>query len=198
MKLHIGNGSIYLTDGFVNIDIPSDNVFLASERPDLVEKYSTTSDDYYSCHKDKTKEKLAQGPTIKETVTDRYGYLESLPVKNDSVDLILLIQTLEHFSMIELKKLVLPEIKRVMKIGGKIQISTPDYEESAKQLAETKNMFYARHIFGPRNYDRGYHTALRREDIVKLFNEFGFKEMIPCSEFIKHNYPVHLFEFIKI
>ena len=47
LKLHVGCGTVYL-EGYVNLDVPvAGYSFLASERPDLVEKNRTSVERYY-------------------------------------------------------------------------------------------------------------------------------------------------------
>ena len=46
-RLHLGSGTVYLT-GYVNIDLPTDMTFLASEHRERVEAYRTTEDAYYA------------------------------------------------------------------------------------------------------------------------------------------------------
>ena len=47
LKLHVGCGTVYL-DGYVNLDVEVPGYsFLATERPDLLERNRTTVDRYY-------------------------------------------------------------------------------------------------------------------------------------------------------
>lgn len=194
--VHCGNGSVYLVPGIINMDIPSDSCYLSKDRPDLIAKYCTTIDRYYGKHQDKTIKVLRKGPVIKETVTDVYGYFEKLPFKSNSVDELISVQVIEHFSYLELKNQILPEINRVLKKDGLVRISIPDFERSIELYAETKDKFFVRHIFGPRNSDRGFHIPFRKEDIINLFKNSNFKYIGPDKE-IKHDYPAITFQFTK-
>ena len=55
-----------------------------------------------------------------------------LPFEDSSVDEIRSDSLIEHLTFIE-EKIFFYEIKRVIKIGGKLEISTPDFEMAVKQ-----------------------------------------------------------------
>lgn len=55
-----------------------------------------------------------------------------LPFEDSSVDEIRSDSLIEHLTFIE-EKIFFNEIKRVIKIGGKLEISTPDFEMAVKQ-----------------------------------------------------------------
>ena len=50
LRIHVGSGTVLLRPDWVNVDLPTDRCFLASERPDLVEAYATTEQHYYARH----------------------------------------------------------------------------------------------------------------------------------------------------
>jgi len=183
-KLHIGNGTIYLT-GFINVDLPSSHCFLAHERPDLVEEYRTDADNYYGRHRRDIND-FRKGPEQKQTVCDRYGSFHFMPVHDNSVDQILSRQVIEHLSVAELRD-SLREAQRVLIPGGIFRFSVPDFLESMKQYAASKDPFYIRHFEGPKKDDHGFHTCYSRNDLVKIMQESGFEYVRDDSN--PHVYP---------
>ncbi len=193
MKLHVGSGSIYL-NGWVNIDLPFPNVFLASERPDLVERLITDESDYYGRHESKTVETL-RAPIMQEMVCDRYGSFEFLPVPPASVSELLSRQCFEHLSIAE-AHVALSRINAVMKPGGILRLDVPDHDDALRKLRETGDAFYARHLMGPRNGDRGFHMmSYQRQSLRMLVEEHGFV-FVEEEENI-HFYPAFCLRFAK-
>jgi hypothetical protein len=97
MKIHIGCGTVYLKD-YVNVDLPCEFCFLAQDRPDLVEKYITTGDDYYGRHGAKSIDDLRKGARVQDYVCDRYGSFFFIPAADKTVDEILSRSVWEHLS----------------------------------------------------------------------------------------------------
>lgn len=192
MRLHVGAGSIYLRE-WVNVDLPFPNIFLASERPDLVEALSTDDTDYYGRHSGKTVETLRK-PINQEMVCDRYGSFDFLPVPPKSVDHLLSVECFEHLSISEAHA-ALERVKVVMKAGGILRLDVPDHDETLRLLRETGDAFYARHLMGPRNNDRGFHMmSYGRESLSRLVESHGFSFEAEDHS-IKHVYPAFCLRF---
>lgn len=194
--LHIGCGTVYLK-GWVNIDIPSDNCFLAPERPDLVAKLETTAGHYYARHQNETFEKFRAGPRNNETVCDRYGSFTNIPARSDSAIKIASVQVFEHLSIEEAQK-ALKECWRVLKYGGRLLIDIPDTEESIRLYGRTQDEFYIRHISGPKQRGAwGFHVmAYSREELINLAESFGFRFVEEDPNI--HSYPAIALVFKKI
>jgi len=174
---------VYLR-GWVNVDLPFPNVFLAPDRPDLVDALITGESDYYGRHKDKTIETL-RAPILQEMVCDRYGSFDFLPAPPRSVDELLSRQCFEHLSIAEAHQ-ALERIKAVLKPGGILRLDVPDHDETLRLLRETGDEFYSRHLMGPRSgTDRGFHMmSYRRSDLRQLVEGHGLfsdgeESMIP-------------------
>lgn len=190
MRVHVGSGSIYLT-GWVNVDLPFPNVFLASDRPDLVEQWGTSAENYYGRHQDKTIETLRSGAINQEYVCDRYGSFSFLPVAEGSVDEILSRQAFEHISCFEAKA-ALGVMREALKIGGLLTIDVPDHVETMRLLLETHDPFYIRHLMGPRRGQRGVHMQSYSFDGLKdLVESHGFK-------FVATQPNIHLYPSISL
>ncbi len=173
MRLHVGNGSIFLRN-WLNVDLPLPHVFLASERPDLVEKFVTSDADYYSRHEDKDASSLRAGPVTKETVCDVYGSFGFLPARTGTVAQLWSVQVFEHLDRHEARQAI-GECGRVLKSGGLLQLDVPDPDETMRQYLETKDEFYVRHLFGPRRNVYGFHTHYTRAMLKELVEEGPFE-----------------------
>lgn len=197
MNLHVGCGTVYLSD-WVNIDIPSEDCYLASERPDLVERYITTVTNYYGRHVDKDFKKLRAGPQKTETVCDRYGNFLNLPARENSVKHILSCQVFEHLSINE-ALIALKECWRCLEYGGMLTIDIPDTEESIRLYGQTQDEFYIRHIVGPKQRGGwGFHVmAYSKEDLINLLEANGFKFICTKNDII-HSYPAICLMFQKV
>lgn len=194
VRLHIGCGTVYLTD-WINVDLPSPNCFLASERPDLVERYRATADDYYARHK-KTIADLRKGPLDQSYVCDRYGSYNFLPVVPGTVDEMLARHSFEHLSITEARS-ALVNLNTVMKLGGELVLDVPDHEETLRLYRETGDEFYVRHLLGPRRNDYGYHCmSFTPERLTTLVQEYGFE--FKQSEPNIHIYPAICLRFVKL
>ncbi len=169
-KLHIGCGTIYIKD-YINVDLPSKNCFLAVDRPDLVAQFQTTEDAYYGRHKKTIAD--FQGPITRSTVCDRYGSFHFIPAHDNSITDILSRQVIEHLSVSELRE-GLKEANRVLIPNGLFRFSVPDFLETMKQYAITKDSFYIRHFEGPKKDDHGWHTCYSKTDLITILEESGF------------------------
>lgn len=190
MKVHVGASTIYL-DGYVNVDLPP--TALAVDHPELAEAWSTTEDNYYGRHQDKTIDVLRRGPADQLAVCDVHGSFQSLPFDDSSVDEILSRQAFEHMSITEARA-GLREMRRVLKVGGILRLDVPDYLETLVKWYETKDAFYLRHLLGNRNGDYGYHVmGYDREGLKRLVTEHGF-EFVEEEQNI-HHYPAMCLRF---
>ncbi len=172
MKLHVGAGAIYLRD-WVNVDLPLPSIFLAKQRPDLVERFETLETDYYGRHQDKTPEALRSGALTQETVCDVYGSFGFLPVQPNTVSEILSRQVFEHLDRAQAKA-ALHELQRVLIHGGILRLDIPDPDETLRQYGKTQDEFYIRHLFGPRLTEYGFHTHYTRNLLKQLLADCGF------------------------
>lgn len=194
MKLHIGSGSVYLR-GYVNVDVQAPKTFLASDRPDLVERLATTDDDYYARHKDKDQDALRDGPLNQEYVCDVFGSFADLPVSYWCVDEVLSRHCFEHLSITEARA-ALSSLDAAMKVNAVLRIDVPDHEETLKLLRETGDEFYVRHLLGPRRDERGFHMmSYTRASLIALVEEYGFR--FDAEEPNIHFYPAFCLRFVK-
>lgn len=175
MKVHLASGTIYLTDGYLNVDLPRPRVWLATERPDLVARYSATSDDYYGRHRDH--DALASfraGPEQTEYLADAYGAWCCIPARDGSVAELLARQSFEHLALAD-AHLALDEARRVLDKDGVLRLSVPDHDATLKAFIATSDLVFLRHLLGPRNSPEGYHLmSYTRERLDKLVQVHGF------------------------
>ncbi len=194
VRVHIGVGAVYLR-GWFNIDVKAEKTFLAHDRPDLVERWATTDENYYAKHGDKTIETLAPGPLDQEYVCDEYGDFLNLPVAVGAASEVLARHAFEHLSIREARA-ALEMMDTIMKPGAILRLDVPDHEETLRLWHETGNQFYVRHLLGPRRDERGFHMmSYTRESLRKLVEEHGFT--FQYEEPNIHFYPAFCLRFIK-
>lgn len=192
MRLHVGSGNVYL-HGYLNVDLPSPDVFLSVERPDLVEKYGTTKADYYARHKDKAHDSLRSGPVRSENICDAFGSFAFLPARSGTCTEILARQVFEHLAPTD-AVVALRECYRVLKYGGLLRLDVPDPDATLKLYRETGDEFWIRHLFGPRRNEYGGHTPYSREMLKAMADSAGF-EFVAEEENIHEIYPAFCLRF---
>ena len=176
MRLHLSSGTIYLTDGWLNIDVPGPRVWLASERPDLVARYSTTEADYYGRHRDHANlNAFRAGPQQADYLADAYGRWDCIPCRDGEATDILARQSFEHLSLADAHR-ALEEAWRVLMPGGRLRMSVPDHDATLLAFIETRDLVLLRHLLGPRNTPTGYHLmSYNATSLDALVCEHGFE-----------------------
>lgn len=181
LKLHLGNGTVYLS-GYVNIDMEGP---LASDRPDLVERNSTTVEKYYKfpfrqnkdCH-----------------VTDIMMDVRNLTLEDGCASEILCVNLVDHMKKEEFLK-TLAEWKKILEPGGKLIIDVDDRQKQAEILtsAETNEeiewalrLIYCDHAREGRTHWWGYTPTYLKEILERV----GFTHVWTRRDFIIHDmYP---------
>lgn len=193
LKLHLACGTVYLEDGWTNIDIEG---HFAKDRPDLVGVNGTTLDNYYK--KEVTKDDFMSGKLHnKEKVIDQLCDITKLPYKENSVDEILGVQILEHFSLLEAKEL-LKYWYSLLRISGTLTLHVPDvegimYEWNTNTRLEGKpreeiNDWALRQIYGSQKNQYSIHKyGYTKESLSKLLLECGFSATQEVATI--NNYP---------
>lgn len=215
-KVHIGCGAVYLI-GYDNLDVPSDEFFFASERPDIVKTNSATVEKYY---KDKYYNNFYQRFLLKKSgarkipppkglpaktlkrrqvVIDEIAYANHLPYKKNSLDEIRCVQVFEHFTPKEAVE-VLIQWKYLLKNGGKISIDLPDIIETSQLLAMAETVeersWAEKLIYGTRNDNFAYHKAgYWPEKLADILSRAGFRNIKQGPNI--HQYPAFSMEAKK-
>jgi hypothetical protein len=175
MRIHLSSGTVYLRE-WVNVDLPRPRVWLAAERPDLVERYATTSDDYYGRHRDH--DALASfraGPEQTEYVADAYGSWHCIPGRDGEATELLARQSFEHLALAD-AHLALEEARRVLAPEGWLRLSVPDHDATLKAFIATQDLVFLRHLLGPRNSPVGFHLmSYCRASLDALVCSHGFE-----------------------
>jgi predicted SAM-dependent methyltransferase len=112
-------------------------------------------------------------------VTDE---ITSLPdFSNGTVDLIYMCHILEHIKRKELKK-VLSEMKRVLKDGGVLRLSVPDFDklvEVYKASGKDINTISCQ-LMGGQDHEYNIHySVFNHRRLTELLKEVGFQEVVP-------------------
>lgn len=108
---------------------------------------------------------------------DVVASLDILPFSNNYADLIVCQDILEHFSKPELNK-VLPEIFRVLKPNGTLEIRCPDAEKIINKYV-TKEYDIGKvldYLFGGQDYPENVHkVGLTKFNLSEILTSHGFK-----------------------
>lgn len=95
------------------------------------------------------------------------GDVRNIPLESNSVDYILCDQVLEHMAMADVP-VVLYEVRRILKPGGKAVFIVPDFEGATKQWMNAnlnvafdplKYHFFSEVIYGNQAHDGEYHKT---------------------------------------
>ncbi len=101
--------------------------------------------------------------------------------RNDSVDLVYMCHILEHIKASELKR-VLSEMKRVLKVGGVLRLSVPDFDKLVEVYnASGKDIdAVSKQLMGGQDHEYNIHYAVfNRRRLSGLLKEAGFREVVP-------------------
>ena len=199
LKLHLGCGTVYL-DGFVNIDIWREGFsFLASERADLVSANRTTFDKYYKDEVTKA-DVLSKRREPRYVVADEFQDITSLDYSQNSADLIVCVQTLEHLTKDEVDR-ALNNWHSILKPGGVLHLDVPDFEETAKLLlaqeSEEAKEWYYRLIYGSQKDNFSIHKdGYSEKKLRNILAEHGFTDIRRLPD-TRHFYPSIILEGVK-
>ena len=184
MKLHLGNGTIYLDpkDGWVNIDILGK---LASESPELVKHNITTMDKYY---------KYPWRTSTVIHVTDMIMDARDLSYFDDnSIEEILSVNLIDHMKKNEFLK-TLQEWRRVLRVGGKLIVDVDDRRKQANVLVEAKTQeemeWGLRLIYCDSKWEgRTHFWGYTPEYLKTILEDCGFKHEWTRNDYIVHDAP---------
>jgi predicted SAM-dependent methyltransferase len=104
----------------------------------------------------------------------------NLPVKKDSVDTLYAAHLIEHFTLENLRRNILPYWRDVLKPNGKLHLIAPNAHamiiEYAKEAMDFKQLSTV--LMGMQEYDGDFHYALLTpESLKKLLEEAGFQSV---------------------
>lgn len=105
---------------------------------------------------------------------DVQAFMWDLPYEDGSVDTIICLQALEHVSKFAVVP-TLTEFKRVLKSGGKLQVSVPDLEWSCMNwLSHQTTEWNMDIIYGNQKHEGEYHkTGFSMAILAMYFNAVG-------------------------
>ena len=117
----------------------------------------------------------------KRTEWDRVdvaAHARFIPFQNESFDYVLASDIIEHFPF-KFTKLLLEEWARVLKIGGTLEIRTPNLRWVQRAYKAGKNaQFISHHVFGGQDYPGNYHFVIfDREWLNKICSTVGLFEV---------------------
>jgi len=180
VKLHLCAGDIYL-EGYTNCDIMGRKVTHAPSD-------ATTLEEYYSQRAIGEKK-----PTRIDLRLDLLSF--PWPFADSSVDEVVMIQGIEHFTLAEAGRIV-TEIRRILKTGGKFLVDFPDVEETVKLYIHNDPKFCMRFIYcNHKNKYSVHHWGYTPGTFMELMGDgwrFFFREIV------KHDYPTIGCEAVKV
>lgn len=104
-------------------------------------------------------------PDVNPDLVDDCAKLEK--IQNESVDLIYTSHMFEHFSREDGRK-ALNRWYEVLKLGGTLRISVPDFEKIASHYVFYKDLKWLSHMLnGSQRHDFDYHLAMYDEATLK-------------------------------
>jgi len=176
MKLHLACGTVYLY-GCENIDLELSHHFLAEDRPDLVQENITTMDKYYKDNV--TKSDFMTGKYhMKKVVCDRFADVSDLPYEHGSIDEIIGMHILEHFTFEEGAQL-LRHWRDLLKPGGSLRVHVPDIKGIIDLYNEEGEMDWCiRQLFGSQKNKYGLHrSGYTSQSLRAFFTMAGFNDI---------------------
>lgn len=176
-QLHICCGDIYLS-GYTNIDIKGKTIF---EVPLWKkDKNVTTLDNYF---------KYPFGSPRREVIVDKnMNVLEPWDFEDNSVDEIVMISAIEHFTPKD-AKYIISQIKRVLKPGGKLIIDFPDLMKQIVLYYDENPEFCMELIYcNQKDECSMHHWGYTRKSFFKFLGE-GW-EHIKYKTIVRHSYPM--------
>jgi predicted SAM-dependent methyltransferase len=111
-------------------------------------------------------------------VTEDITHLDDF--KSGTVDLVYMCHILEHFKADEVEK-VLSETKRILKAGGVLRISVPDFDSLIEVYNASGKDVYAisKQLMGGQDNQYNIHySVLNRKMLTELLKQAGFREVV--------------------
>lgn len=101
-----------------------------------------------------------------------------LPYPDASVDEVRASHVLEHFPHAEIPA-VLSDWVRVLKPGGKLQISVPDFEDIARRYLAGQQIPVEGFVMGGQSDDRDYHKSIfDNESLTAVMRSVGLRDIV--------------------
>jgi len=204
IKINLGCGSCYFTDGFVNVDARQNNSCLATERPDLAQANGCVSSDPYSMRIWSKRFPSCSDVSFHPVVVDIFCDITKIRERfiGGSVSEVWMVQVIEHFSKKEIEQ-ILWDIFVLLEPGGKFIVSVPDIQETGRLLAIAESEgnadqveFYTRHLYGSQKNVYAFHKwGFTESTLGELLLKSGFSSAHRRDNF--HDYPAIVMEAIK-
>ncbi len=209
LKVHLGCGAVYLI-GWDNIDVADDKFEFAKARPDLVRQNQTTLDRYYLgeyynnyyqrylLKKQGSKDiPTPQGTPSKDigrrsVVIDHIGWANKMPYACGSVDILMCVQVLEHFSPPEAIE-NLKYWRDLLTPNGRLIVDIPDFlitsDLISKAETEDERSWGEKLIYGTRNDQFAFHkVGYWPKKLAAILERAGYSNISDGPD-LKHNYP---------
>lgn len=145
MRLHLGNGDVYLKD---HLNVDANPLVLSADHPEQADEQAVTFENYYN----KTRPHVY--------ISDITADIMDLPFPDGSASHCVLIHVLEHIQKYNVEK-VLSEIHRVLEPNGELYIAVPDTRKMAQLLASAitveEEALAIRYLYGTQKNKYSHH-----------------------------------------
>ncbi|KKK82405.1 hypothetical protein LCGC14_2803720 [marine sediment metagenome] len=183
VRLHVGCGDILLV-GYTNIDIQGKYVYESYHNE--IQDNLTTLDNYF---------KYPFGTKRRSIIVDKkMDLLKKWDYEDESIEEIVMISCLEHFSKNEGEHII-GEIKRVLMPKGKAIIDIPDIQEQIRKFYYTNPYWMMTLVYcngkNPYSFHRYGYTKRTFEEL------WGKNYIVQEQNIVNHDYPMLQFEVIK-
>lgn len=187
LNLHLACGSVYLKEGWMNIDVKGE---LAKDNPELVKENSTDIEHYF---KKPYVKKLFGHNKRGKIVVDMLANILELPFDDRSVSKILTVNLIDHLKYQNLPE-ALTEWRRVLKSGGTLIIDVGDMRGNARKLVEARTreeIEWALRLIYCHSRDRydSHHWGYDADYLGEILEENSFEIIDKQTDYIKHVYP---------
>jgi SAM-dependent methyltransferase len=183
MKLHLCCGTVYL-EGYMNVDIQG---FLKSEVEAMSLQFNKTTIDRYYRNPLKSKPLSRRGNFVVDVKLD---LLLSWPWNDNSIDEIVMVQSIEHFLPDEADFLV-SEVYRVLKKGSAFIFDFPDIVSTVMEYSKSDFKYMSRLVYCNHKDIYSVHKNAYNEDTFTelLTNSDREWKSIEWRKVIEHDYP---------
>lgn len=186
LNVHWCCGDVYL-DGYINLDISGTLISDVSVNPN-----KTTLDNYYAHPFDINFARRERRIFIVDCIAN---IMERWPFENETVSKIVMISCWEHFTKEQVQH-ILCEIKRVLKVGGKLIVDFPDLKKDLELYLEADPEYCMELIYCNWKNEFSCHKwGYTARSFAMLWDD---RFLVQKKTYVQHDYPMIGMEVEKV